>query len=98
MGTLADGLTRHAYCFGFDFGYGYDYIFGCFIGNDSGHDVYRRAGARKSGRDGEVRHVKPEERVDHMPHTQHYPVEDVLVDLLEVSDGVGSVSLNLFGI
>lgn len=32
--------------------------------------------------------MKPEERVDHMPHTQHYPVEDVLVDLLEVSDGI----------
>lgn len=44
-----------------------------------------RAGARKSGRDGEPRIVKPEERFDHMPHTQHYPVEDVLVDLLEVS-------------
>lgn len=43
-----------------------------------------RAGARKSGREGEARIVKPEERVDHMPHTQHYPVEDVLVDLLEV--------------
>lgn len=45
-----------------------------------------RAGARKSGRDGEPRVVKPEERFDHMPHTQHYPVEDVLVDLLEVGD------------
>ena len=45
---------------------------------------WHRAGARKSGRDGEARQVKPEERVDHMPHTQHYPVEDVLVDLLEV--------------
>lgn len=32
--------------------------------------------------------MKPEERVDHMPHTQHYPVEDVLVDLLEVSNGI----------
>lgn len=46
-----------------------------------------RAGARKSGREGEARVVKPEERVDHMPHTQNYPVEDVLVDLLEVSAG-----------
>lgn len=47
-----------------------------------------RAGARKSGREGgEVRLVKPEDRVDHMPHTQPYPVEDVLVDLLEVSSG-----------
>lgn len=45
-----------------------------------------RAGARKSGREGEARIVKPEERYDHMPHTQHYPVEDVLVDLLEVSE------------
>ncbi|CAM9211442.1 unnamed protein product, partial [Ectocarpus sp. 6 AP-2014] len=44
-----------------------------------------RAGARKSGREGEARIVKPEERFDHMPHTQHYPVEDVLVDLLEVA-------------
>lgn len=49
------------------------------------HDNQNRAGARKSGRDGEPRIVKPEERFDHMPHTQHYPVEDVLVDLLEVS-------------
>lgn len=45
---------------------------------------FLRAGARKSGREGEARIVKPEERVDHMPHTQNYPVEDVLVDLLEV--------------
>lgn len=52
------------------------------------HVVARRAGARKSGREGgEVRIVKPEDRVDHMPHTQPYPVEDVLVDLLEVSAG-----------
>lgn len=49
------------------------------------HSGAARAGARKSGREGEVRYVKPEERVDHMPHTQNYPVEDVLVDLLEVS-------------
>lgn len=28
--------------------------------------------------------VKPEDRFDHMPHTQPYPVEDVLFDLLEV--------------
>lgn len=31
--------------------------------------------------------MKPEERFDHMPHTQPYPVEDVLVDLLEVRTG-----------
>lgn len=56
-----------------------------------------RAGARKSGREGEARVVKPEERFDHMPHTQHYPVEDVLVDLLEASEvyAEGSTEISL---
>ncbi|CAM9725349.1 unnamed protein product, partial [Discosporangium mesarthrocarpum] len=45
-----------------------------------------RAGARKSGRQGgNPRPVAPEDRWDHVPHTQPYPVEDVLVDLLDVS-------------
>lgn len=40
--------------------------------------------------------VKPEDRFDHMPHTQPYPVEDVLFDLLEVrlkasTQGIDSV-------
>lgn len=45
--------------------------------------------------------VKPEERVDHMPHTQNYPVEDVLVDLLEVRAGlftINSTAVNKAGV
>ena len=44
-----------------------------------------RAGARKTGRNGEVMIVKPEQRESYFPATQHYAVEEVMLDLLQSS-------------
>jgi tRNA (guanine10-N2)-methyltransferase len=45
-----------------------------------------RAGAKKSGRKGVCRYaVHDEQRADHIPSTQHYPVEEVMLDLLDTS-------------
>ena len=47
-----------------------------------------RAGARKAGsRQGResIRQILPERRATHIPQTQPYPVEDVLVDLLDLA-------------
>ena len=42
-----------------------------------------RAGAKKSGRKKEVTYVvAADKRQDHIPSTQHYPVEEVMLDLL----------------
>lgn len=45
-----------------------------------------RAGARKSGKKEEVTYtVTQEKRVDHIPSTQSYPVEEVMLDLLHTA-------------
>ncbi len=45
-----------------------------------------RAGAKKSGRKGVCEYVVPEDRrTDHVPATQGYPVEEVVLDLLHVA-------------
>lgn len=45
-----------------------------------------RAGAKKSGRKGGVSYtIEPERRGDHVPSTQTYPVEEVMLDLLHTA-------------
>ena len=44
-----------------------------------------RAGARKTGRDGEILSIKPELRASYFPATQQYAVEEVMLDLLQSS-------------
>jgi tRNA (guanine10-N2)-methyltransferase len=45
-----------------------------------------RAGAKKSGKRKQVDYtVPPERRIDHIPSTQHYPVEEVMLDLLHTA-------------
>ena len=44
-----------------------------------------RAGARKTGRDGEILKIQDEQRQSYFPATRHYPVEEVMLDLLSSS-------------
>jgi tRNA (guanine10-N2)-methyltransferase len=45
-----------------------------------------RAGARKSGRKDTVSYsISEEKRFDHIPSTQNYPVEEVMLDLLHTA-------------
>eukprot|EP01035_Chromulina_nebulosa_P062554 gene62554-85546_t len=45
-----------------------------------------RAGAKKSGRKGELRYsIAEERRADHVPAVQPYPVEEVMLDLLHTA-------------
>eukprot|EP01038_Epipyxis_sp_PR26KG_P013685 gene13685-18361_t len=45
-----------------------------------------RAGAKKSGKSKPLLYtITPESRHDHIPATQHYPVEEVMLDLLHTS-------------
>jgi tRNA (guanine10-N2)-methyltransferase len=45
-----------------------------------------RAGAKKTGRSQPVTYSIPEERRhDHIPSTQRYPVEEVMLDLLHTA-------------
>ena len=45
-----------------------------------------RAGAKKSGKKGGAKYTIPaESRSDHVPSTQNYPVEEVMLDLLHTA-------------